>query len=168
MKYCLCGKELLPGLFYACRPTRCKKCHSMEANRGIRSGQRVRRKVWVEKPGRAVKVSWVSYLKKRCNNIKDKCKKNNIPYEMEWKLLVSLKERQGGKCFYTDTPLSFGGGSWTSKCSIDRIVPSLGYVEGNVVLCCSRINTIKSDISLDEMELWMPGWRNRIREFNGW
>jgi len=35
-------------------------------------------------------------------------------------------------------------------------------VKGNVVLCVARVNTIKSDVSLNEMKLWMPGWYERI------
>jgi len=36
------------------------------------------------------------------------------------------------------------------------------YVKGNVVLCVARVNTIKSDVSLNEMKLWMPGRYERI------
>lgn len=50
---------------------------------------------------------------------------------------------------------------WTSKaewCSVDKIVPSLWYIEGNIVLCINRINTIKNNITLCEMRDRMP-WR---------
>jgi IS30 family transposase len=54
-----------------------------------------------------------------------------------------------------------------SKCQevkpiIDKITPAHGYVKSNVVLCVARVNTIKSDVSLGEMKLWMPGWYQRV------
>lgn len=36
--------------------------------------------------------------------------------------------------------------------SLDRIVPSLGYVPGNIVVVSRRANRIKSDASIEELE----------------
>ncbi len=37
-----------------------------------------------------------------------------------------------------------------------------GYTLGNVVLCTYRANSIKRDVSLDELREWMPGWYDRL------
>jgi hypothetical protein len=46
-----------------------------------------------------------------------------------------------------------GNGSFTYS-GIDRIDSSIGYIEGNVVSCCSKCNTAKSDMPFDEFRVW--------------
>lgn len=44
--------------------------------------------------------------------------------------------------------------------SIDRLIPELGYVKGNVAIISHKANTIKSNGSIEELEkvlLWMKG-----------
>ena len=44
--------------------------------------------------------------------------------------------------------------------SIDRLVPSIGYVRGNVNIISNRANLLKKDATLQEIEslhLWMKG-----------
>lgn len=36
------------------------------------------------------------------------------------------------------------------------------YVSGNVVFCINKVNTCKNDLSLEEIEKWMPSWYERI------
>jgi hypothetical protein len=36
--------------------------------------------------------------------------------------------------------------------SLDRIIPSLGYVKGNIMVISKRANQIKTDASLEEIE----------------
>ena len=36
--------------------------------------------------------------------------------------------------------------------AIDRIIPSEGYVRGNIVVVCDIVNRLKSDASLDDMK----------------
>jgi hypothetical protein len=45
-----------------------------------------------------------------------------------------------------------GKGPHSSSPSLDRIVPSLGYVKGNVLVISMRANKIKSDGSLEDIE----------------
>ena len=41
---------------------------------------------------------------------------------------------------------------WASP-SIDRLLPSKGYVKGNILICSMRANTIKNNASIDELML---------------
>lgn len=78
---------------------------------------------------------------------------------MKW-----LYEKQSGKCFYSDYDLAWGYNPqdrWLAT-SVDKVIPSRGYTKGNVVLAQTRINSAKSDFTLDEMKKWMPDWYNRI------
>lgn len=43
------------------------------------------------------------------------------------------------------------GGSDRSP-SIDKIIPNLGYIKGNIIVISRRANRIKSDASLEELE----------------
>ena len=62
-------------------------------------------------------------------------------------------------------PFSFilGNGRNPNGLSIDRIDNSLGYSNENVVLCTSRFNTIKSNMTLEEIKKWMPPMYDRIQ-----
>ena len=45
---------------------------------------------------------------------------------------------------------------------LDRLVPSLGYVQGNVAWLSRKANRIKNNVSLDELESlvkWMRSWK---------
>lgn len=45
------------------------------------------------------------------------------------------------------------GGRYDDSPSLDKIVPELGYVKGNVWIISDRANRIKSDATLEELEL---------------
>ena len=71
--------------------------------------------------------------------------------------------RQEGRCFYSDIKLStaYTEGRGPQSPSVDRVDQSRGYVVGNVVICADRINSIKRDMTLEEMEAWTPEWHRR-------
>lgn len=48
--------------------------------------------------------------------------------------------------------------------SLDRVRPEDGYVPGNVWVISHRVNTIKSDASVEELELVAAGLRRREKE----
>jgi len=53
--------------------------------------------------------------------------------------------------------------------TLDRVDPKLGYIKGNVVFISHRANTIKNNLTLDEMKLLLKNWKNYIKnqENNG-
>lgn len=46
--------------------------------------------------------------------------------------------------------------------SLDKVIPERGYVAGNVVLCSNRFNTVKNDLSLEELSLYIPSFYNKL------
>lgn len=78
--------------------------------------------------------------------------------------MIDLWVKQGGKCYYTGVPMKLKGYATGDKhvATVDRIVPELGYVEGNIVLCCSIVNRIKQDLSLDELRHWVSLIRTEV------
>ena len=117
-----------------------------------------------------VKSSTPKYLNHRMRALRHRCKNNGTPFDLPPGYLYDLYQQQDGKCFYTDIPLEiyFGtkkSGARDDSLSVDKIIPESGYIVGNVVLCASRINTMKLNCSLEEMARWMPEWHRRIVEY---
>jgi hypothetical protein len=46
--------------------------------------------------------------------------------------------------------------------TLDKIVPSKGYVKGNVQIISYRANTLKNSASLDEMKLLVKNWNKNV------
>jgi DNA-directed RNA polymerase subunit RPC12/RpoP len=107
-------------------------------------------------------------ISKKIISAKSRSNKSCQPFNINVEYMKELLDRQNGKCFYTDEKIIFYkyGETPTRKVapSVDKIIPNLGYVKGNVVWCLDRINLIKNDTTLDEMKIWMPEWYRRIVE----
>ena len=71
--------------------------------------------------------------------------------------LISLWEKQHGKCYYTGKNMVFNGYTKNimNAVTVDRVEPSLGYVKDNIVVCCAIVNRIKQNLSLDELKYWV-------------
>lgn len=90
-------------------------------------------------------IRWASVLKARAI-------KKNMPYDLDADYLMSI---------YPDKCPVFGvefvrkktredNSPWSP--TVDRIVPALGYVRGNVIIVCRRANNIKSDDTVDDIQ----------------
>jgi len=98
------------------------------------------------------------YLKDKFNKIKARAKKDNLPFNITQDYFISTFNSQNGKCFY------FGIHLFKGDISVDRIDPFQGYTQGNIVFCSVRANTIKSNLTLPELKLWIPKFYAKIRE----
>ena len=67
--------------------------------------------------------------------------------------LRHLYKQQEGKCFYTGVEMKLVSAKKNDPLimSVDRKDPSLGYVEGNIALCCLGINCLKGIHSAEYM-----------------
>ena len=93
---------------------------------------------------RYIEKNWARYI--LGSGIKSRCLKKGIPFDLdqhEDDLNARLKV---GVCELTGLPLRVGHGprTWDSP-SIDRIVPSLGYVHSNVRVVCVAANAALGD-----------------------
>ena len=102
--------------------------------------------------------------KERANKIARRAKEQGVPCDLTGDFLEALWQEQDGLCFYTDYEMVWrvGSGLTINSLSVDKIIPERGYVQSNVVLCTHRANTIKNNLTLDEMKLWMPSWYERV------
>lgn len=70
-------------------------------------------------------------------------------------------------CPVLDIPLDFSSGTPTDNSpTLDRVVPAMGYVKGNVLIVSMRANRIKSDASVDELQRISEFYSNLISK--GW
>ncbi len=108
-----------------------------------------------------------SYLSKFYSHVKSRAKLRDIPFSLTVQDIKDLYASQQGLCFYSDIKMEWGHGKGRSKLSLslDRIIPQNGYTIGNVVLCTNKVNYVKSDVSLEELKDWMPGWYQRVKTF---
>jgi hypothetical protein len=92
--------------------------------------------------------------------------RQELEYSLPHGYLASLWRWQEGLCFYSGQPMKMclGNGKDPLGVSIDRVDPARGYVVGNVVLCCARVNTIKHDLSPEELKELIPKWHAAIVE----
>lgn len=80
---------------------------------------------------------------------KARAKKKNIPFNITIEDFV-LPE----KCPLLEIPLTVGyGSSQENSYSLDKIIPELGYVKGNVWVISNKANMIKNNASLNELQL---------------
>lgn len=85
------------------------------------------------------------------NNARRRAKDQGVPYDLKIKDLADLPIPE--VCPYLGIPIIKGEGkSSENSPSLDKIVPSLGYVKGNVEFISSRANRLKNDATLEELE----------------
>lgn len=76
--------------------------------------------------------------------------------------LVALWSKQEGRCFYTGLPMLTDAKGSPYSVSVDRRDSSVGYVEGNVVLCLMAINFMKNDWSEGELRILLDDLAGRF------
>ena len=79
---------------------------------------------------------------------RSRSKKNKIPFSIKFSDVPEVPEF----CPVLGIPLTPNSGKRTdSSPSLDKIIPSLGYVPGNVDVISFRANTLKNSASLEEL-----------------
>ena len=79
-----------------------------------------------------------------------RAKAKGVPFDIDIDYLVSLYP-EDGKCPALGIDLVWGDGARDNSPSVDRIVPSKGYVRGNVCWLSVKANTIKTNATPDEI-----------------
>lgn len=92
-------------------------------------------------------------LQNRIYSIRHKCKKNDIPFDIDFEY---LKEIYTGECAYLGVPLELRNSQDKNgyNLSIDRIIPELGYVKGNIKIISNKANLMKANATLEELMIF--------------
>lgn len=76
--------------------------------------------------------------------IKIRCEEKNLPLEITIDYLISIFPKDC-LCPALGVKMEFGGDNRMDSPSVDRLIPELGYVLGNVVWICLEANIFKSN-----------------------
>lgn len=104
----------------------------------------------------AYKTDITLYVKRLLPAIRCRAKEEGLEFDLTHDLLVQLWNQQQGKCYYTNKPMDLQATTDNSKSphvnfpSVDKMVPSLGYVADNVVWCLWGINRMKNNLTTIE------------------
>ena len=156
MKCIQCGKQKLDDGYVACDPCRDKQKkwyydnHERECEKNRVHNQERRADPDLKERERLRNVA------RRLNNperfmwerAKRRAAKSGIPFDIEIED-VFIPER----CPVFGTPFRYGEGATLPESpSLDRIIPRLGYVKGNVAVISHRANAIKNNATSEELQ----------------
>lgn len=107
------------------------------------------------------------FLNDKYHRLVNRCKKLKIICTITRDEFIAQFHKQNGRCFYTDEEMicKVGAGKHRNSVSIDKIVPDKGYIIDNFVFATNKVNTCKNDLTLEEIQKWMPDWYGRICAF---
>jgi hypothetical protein len=92
------------------------------------------------------------YFNRTLSKIRQKCKKKNLPLDIDSTYLVSIFPKDK-LCPALKIEMVFGGDKLErfNSPSVDRIIPEKGYVKGNVRFVSYLANAIMNDANADEI-----------------
>jgi hypothetical protein len=99
----------------------------------------------IDKYGSKIRTSSV------VNRIKQRAKKKGVPCNITNDLFWEMLESQEWKCAYSGEKMVINGKCVQNQVTVDRVKPSLGYVKGNMVLCCRWANLAKGSGTREDL-----------------
>ena len=107
-----------------------------------------------------------AHAKERLKSAKYRARIKEVPFNLDEDYLHSIYTET---CPVFKTKMSMKvrkGGKQNDSISIDRLIPELGYVKGNVVMISMRANWIKSNATLEELKMLVK-WLEKEYEKRG-
>lgn len=83
----------------------------------------------------------------RLNAARTRANKDNLPFDLDLDYLKSLPLPE----ICPILGIVMDGSSKEKRITLDKVVPSLGYVKGNVCFISGRANLLKNDASIEEV-----------------
>lgn len=142
-----------PELFYRNVKGKCKKCASAQVGYRYHQLSPEDKKQYHDNV-RAWQNSNLLYY--RWMSARNRAKQKGTEFLITVQDVESLWEQQQGLCYYSGLVMGLevevSNSPSTNAVSIDRLDSSIGYVNGNIVLCCASVNVMKNALSIDQLK----------------
>lgn len=88
--------------------------------------------------------------------VRSRSKKAGVLSDIDGDYLKQIWHEQGGKCYWLGIPIDLAKGQkHPAKATLDKLVPSKGYVKGNVVWASNFANRGRVDLPVDEFRTFL-------------
>lgn len=134
-----------------CKRARNNKMHEVHAEKAKLRNIKLRKKLIAEDPKRYKAAELLRSVQDRANRL-------GLPFDLDFEFILALMV---DVCPVLGIPLNYtfvAGVNFGDSPTVDRFIPKLGYVKGNVTVISWRANRIKCDASPSEamkVALWM-------------
>uniref|UniRef100_A0A6M3KZU2 Uncharacterized protein n=1 Tax=viral metagenome TaxID=1070528 RepID=A0A6M3KZU2_9ZZZZ len=142
----VCG-QVLPLTEFGAKSSKCKPCYNAWYSKDRKDNPQRYEDM---KKRYIAKNEIFSYVVSRLSDFRSRAREFNVPFDLTSKYLEELWNDQSGKCYYDGTQLKIYqhlGKPTSDSASLDRLIPSEGYVQGNVVWCSYWVNTAKGELT---------------------
>lgn len=103
---------------------------------------------------------WKSYLSGRLRIAKHRAKRKGLKFEIDLAYCMQLLEEQDHRCAITGLPFTRSATGDDMDITLDRVNSDQGYEPGNVSLIGYRVNSMKSDLTLQKFLWWCKAVSN--------
>lgn len=145
----------------ACRvAAKCRRENKIRAERGLKKVGRPKKYPELIGPVKPRKkhdpkpITEFEHWVRRSRNSNKHILRRKLTYDMYMHLYVTHCPLLGLELTYS----KYEGSAPDNYASLDRIIPSKGYVDGNVQILSFRANTLKGHATLEEMQLLVENW----------
>jgi hypothetical protein len=139
----------------------CVKCESELPLDDAHFGRDKNRKSGFYPTCKGCRNNYQSGVRGLLNQARHRAKRQSLPFD-----LVEQDIHIPSTCPVLGIPLFIGVGSHSSNSpSLDKFIPSKGYVRGNVYVISHRANMLKNDATLKESRL-ITKWMERISHYD--
>ena len=90
---------------------------------------------------------------------KQRCIEKNLPHDIDTDYLISIYPKDY-RCPVLGLKFEYGKGQHQHNHSLDRIIPSKGYVKGNVIFICKLANQIKNSATKEQLQKVTDFYKN--------
>lgn len=151
------------GLSYWCNP--CRAAYYRERRR--KADPELRERLRMTDKRASLKHRNKDPFRVMADSASVRAARSRVPFSIKANDVLVLWELCGGVCPVSGIEMSLEiavgqGNRKPNKASLDRIIPSLGYVPGNVRLVCWAVNCMKANMTDDELLHWCKAIAQRL------
>jgi len=172
---CIQSKYKRTTVSFSENPTRiCPRCNEKKHFKEFRKAKTKKTDGWIAQDGSKRKTDCLiceryeaakryrkNGIHQRYNALRVNANKKNVPFEISKEYLAKLFEEAPNKCPILGIELKVNdyspgakdnkGDFRNNSYSVDRIVPELGYIEGNLIIVSDLANRIKNSATPDQV-----------------